>query len=388
MTSIHKIPVSHVEVGMFVSETTPGLAKTGLNSRGMISRADTLATLKNSGVDEIHIDTSKGKSSTYSSPISIWDNASTPQTKLKEERKRAAKVYGEARSLVGSLISNVKLGKPIEVGPVEDLAEEISGSVLANSNALMCLSQIREKDQYLLEHSINVGILMGVFARYLGYKDETLHQLVTGALLHDIGKIRVPSHILNKQGKLTDSEWDEMKKHVLYGEEVLLNSPGITDIAISICAQHHEKMSGGGYPRNLKGDQISNVGRIASIVDIYDAITADRCYHNGKSPFSTMKILVDLAKNDLDKNLVYQFVRCMGIYPVGTLVELDNGRLGVVEQTDVKKPDSPIVKLFFDMKKRSYDAEQIINLADPDVELRIAKAHNPDEIKIKVKDVI
>lgn len=374
---------------MFVSEQTPDLERTGLNSRGMISREATVEKLKLSGVKEIYIDTSKGKVSTYSSPVLNSPSPVPPRVELQEERKRAEKVYGEARSLMGNLIANVKLGKPIEVGPVEDLAEEISGSVLANSNALMCLSQIREKSKYLLEHSINVGILMGVFARYLGYEGDALHQMVTGALMHDIGKIRVPDHILNKQGKLTDVEWKEMQSHVLYGEEVLMKSKGITGIAMAICAQHHEKLSGGGYPRNLKGDQISTVGRIASIVDIYDAITADRCYHNGKSPFSTMKILVDLAKKDLDKNLVYQFVRCVGIYPVGTLVELENKTLAVVEQTDVQKPDKPIVKVFFDVKQRGYTQEKLVDLADPKLDgLSIIKAHNPDELKIKVRDVI
>ena len=373
---------------MFVSEKTPGLDGSGLNTRGLISRAETLETLRAYGIQELYIDTKKGKSSGYASPVTVPKEAPAPKVALKEEKKRAAKVYGEARSLMGNLISNVKLGKPIEVGPVEDLAEEISGSVLANANALLCLSQIRDKDKYLLEHSINVGILMGVFARYLGYKDDTLHQLVTGALLHDIGKIRVPDHILNKQGKLSEAEWQEMQNHVLYGEETLLKSKGITDIAISICAQHHEKLAGGGYPRNLKGEEISTVGRIASIVDIYDAITADRCYHNGKSPFSTMQILVDLAKKDLDKSLVYQFVRCMGIYPIGTLVELQGNRLAVVEQSNIAKPDLPQVKVFFDLKQRRFLPEEMLDLADPKTDLSIVKAYAPEDAGIKVKDVI
>jgi len=373
---------------MFVSETTPGMERTGLNSRGLISQPGTLDTLKKSGIAEIHIDTSKGKSSTYSTPVSIWGDSKHKKKGLEEERERAEQIYGEARSLVGNLIGNVKLGKPIEVGPVEELAEEISGSVLANSNALMCLSQIREKDQYLLEHSINVGILMGVFARYLGYRDDALHQLVTGALLHDLGKIRVPSHILNKQGKLNEKEWQEMQNHVLYGEETLIKSKGITDVALSICAQHHEKLSGDGYPRGLSGDQITTAGRIASIVDIYDAITADRCYHTGKSPFSTMRILVDLANKDLDKNLVYQFVRCVGIYPVGTLVELEDNMLAVVEETNTKSPDLPVVKVIFDLKKRQFLPEKMLDLSDSDCGLTIQKAHDPDSVSIKVKDVI
>jgi len=313
VTSIHRIPVKHVEVGMFVSDTTPGLSSTGLNSRGLISKPETLNRLTKSGIVEIHIDTSKGKASNYSEPVSVWSRDVEPTKDLAEERERAEKVYGEARSLVDNIISDVKLGKAIDAGPVQELAEEIGESLYANSNALLCLSQIREKDEYLLEHSINVGVLMGVFARYLGYQKEQLTQMVTGAVLHDIGKIRVPTEILNKAGKLEADEWREMQNHVLYGEEVLIKSHGVSDIALKICAQHHEKLSGTGYPRGLKGKKVSIYGRLASIVDIYDAITADRCYHNGRSPFDSMRILTDLGKEEaLDKSLVYQFIRCMG----------------------------------------------------------------------------
>ena len=215
---------------------------------------------------------------------------------FEEERQRAEQIYSEARSLVNTLVNDVKMGKAIEVGPIETLAHEVGESLFNNCNALLCLSQIREKDQYLLEHSINVGVLMGVFARFLGYESDTLHQLITGAILHDIGKIRVPDHVLNKAGRLTDQEWEEMRNHVLYGEEVLLKSEGISDIALSICAEHHEKLNGAGYPRKLKAEQISVYGRLASVVDIYDALTADRVYHKGRSPFEGMRILSSLSQ--------------------------------------------------------------------------------------------
>jgi len=191
VSSIHKIPTKHVEVGMFVSEKTPGMEKTGLNKRGLISKEKTLHRLRSSDVREVYIDTSKGKSSTFSSPVVKNEPPSEPTVAYEEERVRAEAVYGEARSLVGSLIGDVKMGNAIDVGPVEELGREISDSVLANANALLCLSQIREKDKYLMEHSINVGILMGVFARHLGYQDDVLHQMVTGAILHDLGKVRV-----------------------------------------------------------------------------------------------------------------------------------------------------------------------------------------------------
>ncbi|WP_370979316.1 HD-GYP domain-containing protein [Agaribacterium sp. ZY112] len=388
MTDVYRIPTQKVELGMFVSEQTPNLQATGLNSRGLISRAETLKKLKASGIAEIYIDISMGKGSSFAVPVLTNRADLKLKAPLEKERKRATKVYNEARSLVGNLVKDVKMGKAIEVGPVEELADEMCDSVLTNANALLCLSQIREKDQYLLEHSINVGILMGVFCRYLGYERNDLHQLVTGALLHDIGKVRVPYNILNKSGKLTDEEWQLMRNHVLYGEEVLTKSEGISDIALSICAQHHEKVSGGGYPRSLEGEQITTAGRLASIVDIYDAITAERCYHKGKSPFETMRILSELAGESLDKTLVYQFIRCMSVYPVGTLVELSNGCLAVVIQPSDKRPDQPMVKSFFNLRMRQFESEKVLDLSSRSCALKIVKAHDADALNIRVRDYI
>lgn len=389
MSSIHKIPTKHVEVGMFVSEKTPGIEKTGLKKRGLISKEKTLHRLRSSDVREVYIDTSKGKSSTFSSPVVKNEPPSEPTVAYEEERVRAEAVYGEARSLVGSLISDVKMGNAIEVGPVEELGREISDSVLANANALLCLSQIREKDKYLMEHSINVGILMGVFARHLGYQDDVLHQMVTGAILHDLGKVRVSDQILHKTGKLTDAEWKEMQNHVLYGEEVLMKSPGISDIAISICAQHHEKLNGKGYPRGLQNDDISMAGRMASIVDIYDAITADRCYHKGKSPNETMKILSRLGGEELDINLVYDFIRCMSVYPVGTMVELSNQCLGVVTIAHATRADRPTVKLFYDKQQRQYIRAKVIDLSsEAYLGLSITRAVDPNTLSVKVRNFI
>ena len=389
MSSIHKIPTKHVEVGMFVSEKTPGMEKTGLNKRGLISKEKTLHRLRSSDVREVYIDTSKGKSSTFSSPVVKNEPPSEPTVAYEEERVRAEAVYGEARSLVGSLIGDVKMGNAIDVGPVEELGREISDSVLANANALLCLSQIREKDKYLMEHSINVGILMGVFARHLGYQDDVLHQMVTGAILHDLGKVRVSDQILHKTGKLTDAEWKEMQNHVLYGEEVLMKSPGISDIAISICAQHHEKLNGKGYPRGLQNDDISMAGRMASIVDIYDAITADRCYHKGKSPNETMKILSRLGGEELDINLVYDFIRCMSVYPVGTMVELSNQCLGVVTIAHATRADRPTVKLFYDKQQRQYIRAKVIDLSsEAHLGLSIIRAVDPNTLSVKVRNFI
>lgn len=380
--------MEHIDIGMYVSGVTPRLSDVGFNTQGMISQKGTIERLVLSGIKELYIDVSKGKHSAYGVPVRDKNHNTSVKKTLTQERQKAEKVYGEAVSLVGSLMKDVKMGNPIDVGPVEELADDINNSVLNNANALLCLSQIREKDQYLLEHSVNVGILMGVLSRHMGFARDTVHQLVTGALLHDIGKIRVPYDVLYKPGKLSESEWAEMQRHVQYGQEVLLQSQGISDISMSICAQHHECLDGTGYPRKLKGEQINTYGRLASVVDIYDALTADRVYHQGKSPFEAMKTLIMLSKNHLDKTLVYEFIRCMSVYPVGTLVELNNGKLGVVLQANNQNPSAPEVRVFFNYKHGYFEKPQVVDLAKKTLGLMVVAVHDPRVVNIDIREFL
>ncbi len=278
--------------------------------------------------------------------------------------------------------------KAIDVTPVAELAEDINNSILNNVNALQCLSQIREKDKYLLEHSVNVGILMSIFSTFLGFDKATVKELTTGALLHDIGKIRVPSEILNKPGALTDEEWTEMRRHVIYGQAVLTKSPGISDIAKSICAQHHERLDGSGYPIGMAGEDIDTYGRLAAIVDVYDAVTASRCYHEGMSPFKAMKLLLSLADNHFDKTLVYSFIRCMSVYPVGTLVELNNGHAGVVIESNLETPNKPRLRMFYNIKHKRYEKPQVLDLARTKAPLEIIKTWHPEELGIKIDEFL
>ncbi len=385
---IRRIPISKLEVGMYITDQTEGIADGKLQSKGFINREETLAKIQAKGVGDIFIDVAKGKDSAFACPILSKDTTFKARVTLREEREKAERVYGEARGLVTDVLNNVKLGKAIDVTPVAELAEDINNSILNNANALQCLSQIREKDKYLLEHSVNVGILMSIFSTYLGFDKPTVKELTTGALLHDIGKIRVPSEILNKPGALTDEEWIEMKRHVIYGQAVLAKSPGISDIAKSICAQHHERLDGTGYPIGMAGEDIDTYGRLAAIVDVYDAVTASRVYHDGMSPFKAMKLLLSLADNHFDKALVYSFIRCMSVYPVGTLVELTNGRLGVVIESNLETPNKPRLRVFYNLKHKHYEKPQVVDLARSQANLDIVKTWHPEELGISIDEFL
>ena len=402
MATIKRIPISELKTGMYIAEVSNAwIPDNNLQKHGFVRRDETIALIRKLGAPHVYIDTDKGLDCETGVPLSelrAQQNASLRQLKsdgaespdsspLEEELARARQVHQNAKHLVDKVMQDVKLGQGVALGPAEQLAEEMVGSIFNNQNALLCMSRIRHKDSYLLEHSVNVAILMGVLARHLGYEGELLQQLVTGALLHDIGKIRVPDNILHKTERLEVAEWEEMKRHVDYGHAVLVETPGISPASLAICAEHHERLDGSGYPAGLSAEEISRFGRMAAVVDVYDAITADRVYHRGMTPTEALKKLLEWSDGHLDKGMVYEFIRCIGVYPVGTLVELASGRAGVVVEGNGRQPDRPRLRVVYDLASEQPLSPQLLNLAE-EADESIVRARDPEPLGIVLADYL
>ena len=210
---------------------------------------------------------------------------------------------------------------------VEPLVEKMVDSIFRHQDALIPLARLKTHDEYTFQHSVSVCALMVAFARGLKLSREVIKEIAIGALLHDVGKAKVPDDILNKPGKLTDGEFDKMKSHVVQSKIILHNTPGISEIALDVAAQHHERFDGTGYPNKLKGQEISFYGQMGAIVDVYDAITSNRVYHKGMAPTDALKKLLEWSKFHFNPELVQSFIRTIGIYPSGSLVRLESGRM-------------------------------------------------------------
>lgn len=366
---------------------------------GLIKQQLVIDKIKKLGVTELYIDASKGEDcpevaaidtvkqvqSEQFKSLSVQSGASAKRADVAQERERASKSYSEAKSLIGNLLIDIKLGKGIDSQAVDHSAEQLIESLNSNENALSCLSFIRSKDEYLLEHSVNVGILLGIFARARRVDEKTTQQLVAGGLLHDIGKILVPDEILNKPGKLTSDEWMEMQRHVTYGEQILDVTAGLSDITRSICRLHHERLDGTGYPRNLPADQITEFGRMAAICDVFDAITADRVYRKGMAPNLALRKLIEWSVFHLDKEIVYDFIRCCSVYPVGTLVELSNGQAAVVIEANRRFPKQPIVRVFYSLNAQQQLQPKVVNLASKKVTVNVVNTLDARQLKIDIQ---
>ncbi len=269
-------------------------------------------------------------------------------------------------------MQDVKLGNQVETEQAKSTVEKMIDSIFRNPHALLSLTKIRKKDEYTYMHSVSVSALLISFGRHLGYDAGPLKELGLGGLMHDIGKMKVPQEILNKRGSLTIKEYETMKEHVAYSRDLLEGTEGISKEAVLVASQHHERIDGSGYPLGLKGDEISKFGQLAAIVDVYDAMTANRCYRGRQEPAGVMKNLYEWKEHYFNSKLVEEFVRCVGIYPAGSLVRLASGLLAVVLNHDNKDLLNPAVRVVYNTKTDTLVSPYNLDLSTKNKEMIIS----------------
>lgn len=298
------------------------------------------------------------------------------KTTNRQEKTRAAAAISGARKLTSSFMDDVRLGKSINMKEIKKTVSECVQSILRNPDAMLWMSKIKDKDNYTSQHSLNVCILAINFGRHLGAPEDELSKLGVSALLHDIGKMRLPKDILHKAGPLNPQEQETFEKHPIYGRDLLLQQEGIYHGAVDVAYAHHELLDGSGYPRKIKAAGISDFTRIVTICDQYDALTSDRPASKGKSSRAALRFLYNHRGTKFDERLVHHFIECIGLYPSGSVVELQNGALGLVVGTNYKHRHLPKVLMLTDENKQK-QTERIINLAklidNPDSKLLIAR---------------
>ncbi|MDR2690026.1 MAG: HD-GYP domain-containing protein [Azoarcus sp.] len=376
---IKLIPIDKLQVGMYVHDLNCGwIEHNFLRNRFLVNDEKTRQKIIALGTHEIYIDVSKGADIAEEAPtLEETRHAVDAQIKaiahkeppippkpatLGEERQRARKLHAEANRIVQGMMSDIRLGKQIELEQIEPVVERIVDSIFRHQDALLPLAQLKNHDEYTFQHSVSVCALLTSFARALELPREIIREIATGALLHDVGKATVPDEVLNKPGKLTDAEFECMKSHVVQSKLILEATPGISPIALAVAAQHHERYDGSGYPNKLKGEEISLYGQMGSIVDVYDAITSNRCYHKGMPPTEALRKLLEWSKFHFKPELVQTFIRALGIYPTGSLVRLESGRLAIVEEQHIESLMQPTVKIIFHTRGGHYLQPETLDL--------------------------
>ncbi|EOD81171.1 HD-domain protein [Grimontia indica] len=366
---LQKVTIDNVEIGMYVEQIESQLARTKMKKPGFIRRQETIDNLREKGVLFVYIDADQ---------ITSDEDIQYRETKVgKHSSVKGNDEFGAAKELVdkskkqlSKLLNDVYENKPVDIEPVKQVSSDIVENIFERRDAVLWISGIREKSAYLLEHSMNVAFHLVNFGRYLELDRQTLEELAIGGLVHDIGKILVRDEVLNKPGKLSDEEFLHMKEHQTLSQPVLDSMIDLPKLSRDVSLMHHEKIDGNGYPNGLKGDELTLIGRMSCIVDIYDALTAERCYKPALSPSEAFKIMIGLTPFHLDPDLLKKFIRCIGFYPIGSVVELSNGRVGLVCKENPDDLMTPTVKMFYSAKTESFREVEYIDLKKrPDLKI-------------------
>jgi len=303
----------------------------------------------------------------------------TMPVSLHAEVERAAKICSQAKQAVVSMFQEARMGKTVDANGAQQLVEEISDSLARNASALISLARLKTADDYTYMHSVAVCAMMVALARQLGLDEAQTRSLGLAGLMHDLGKAVMPEEVLNKPGKLTDAEFGIMKSHPAEGRRLLLQVGKADPVALEVCLHHHEKVDGSGYPEGLKGDDISLFAKMGAVCDVYDAITSNRPYKSGWDPAESLRKMAEWAEGHFDQRVFQAFVKILGIYPVGSLLRLTSGRIGVVVEQTTKSLTTPRVKVFFSTKSNMRILPEVVDLSLPGCTDKIASREDPDK---------
>ena len=391
---LKKISVTDITLGMYLHELCGSWMdhpfwKTGF----VLENVADLQSLQSSAITEAWIDTAKGldlpegKGSEQIERVveraeallqGAQLSSSTPVA-MQDEIKRALDLCERSRAAVISMFTDARMGNAVDINSADDLVDEMAQSISRHPSALLSLVRLKNADEYTYMHSVAVCALMIALARQLDLPEKQVTEAGLAGLLHDVGKMSIDDDILNKPGRLTDAEFAKVRLHPVYGAKILLtNQPVASPLVYDVCLHHHEKFDGSGYPKKLKGEQISLFARMGAVCDVYDAITSDRPYKKGWGPADSLQRMAQWHGH-FDPKIFQAFVRTVGIYPVGSLVRLHSGRLGVVTEQNEQSLLKPKVKVFFSSKSKVPIEQVVVDLAHVHCQDSIASREQAEE---------
>jgi len=393
-----RINVKQLRLGMYIHELCGSwMDHPFWRGAFLLDNPHDLKTLLATGLD-VWIDDSKGLgvadgedekavAAEVETTLAQADTSAKPAQRVDvaQEAARAIKICAKSKQAVSSMFKEARMGKALSSGDALPIVEEISTSVMRNPGALIGLARLKNKDDYTYMHSVAVCALMVSLARQMGLNDEQIRQAGLAGLLHDVGKMTIPLGILNKPGKLTDAEFKAVQNHPIEGHKMLLEGSGISEAALDVCLHHHEKVDGSGYPERLTETQISLYAKMGAVCDVYDAITSNRPYKNGWEPAESLRKMAEWSKGHFDTEIFHAFVKSVGIYPIGSLVKLESGHLGVIVEQTAKSLLTPVVKVFFSIKSNTRIPPEVLDLSKPACKDKIVSHEDP--VKWGIKDI-
>lgn len=341
-----RLPPKDVKLGMFIVSFEGSWADRPFwQSRFRLDNPADLQRLRRSAIEAIVIDTDKGLS-----PEEAASRRTPALRSADPDRERASKAIAKGKRAVIRLFDDVRMGRNISAERLAPVVAELADEVDRNARLILRLLRLKNRDEYTYVHSVAVSALMMNFARHLELDEALLPEIGLAGLLHDVGKIAIPSDILDKPGRLTEGEFAVMKGHPGNGYDLLRASGGIPELALDVCLSHHERVDGTGYPHGREGEGLSLLARMGAICDVYDALTSDRAYKDAWTPQQALGAM-RRWKGHFDPELLVAFMTSLGIFPVGTLVRVRDSMLAIVVGENPEEPACPTVRSFYSISR-------------------------------------
>lgn len=286
------------------------------------------------------------------------------ESSVEEEMFLSSEAFQRAQELMTDVSEELSKDKLPEAERIREAVGGMVGSVVRNPDALIWLSKLKRSDNYSYDHALDVAIHLMAFGRHLGFPADELNNLGVAGLLQDVGKARIPLGLLQKAEALTPAERTVLRRHVEFSTEIVSAQPGISARVVEIVARHHERYDGSGYPRRLVGQEIGVLAEMAGLVDTYCALSYDRPYRRALNNQTVLHKLYISRSKHFSEALVIEFIQCIGLYPVGTLVELRSGEVGVVIEQNRVRRLKPRIMVLLDKDKQPPAAPLVLNLQD------------------------
>jgi len=379
------IEVSELTLGMYIHEFCgSGIDQSLWKDGFLLQNENDIYRIIETNIKELWINVCRGKDiggchKTRSADLALTDKCSSIcRATFDQELARAVKLCSRSKVAVQKMFGDLRMGRLLETSHVTELVIDISRSVMRHPDALISLVRLKTSDEYTFMHSVAVCALMIALARQLNLSSEMVVQAGIAGLMHDVGKAVMPAEILNKPGKLTAEEFETIQGHPEAGLDMLRVSEHFGVEVLDVCLHHHEKIDGTGYPHQLQGAQISLFARMGAVCDVYDAVTSERPY---KKPWGPADAIHRMAEwqGHFDFDIFQAFVRCVGIYPVGALVRLESGLVGIVIEQHETSLLTPSVNVFYSAVTGKHIAKMVVNLSIAVGQDRIVNRENPKD---------
>ena len=384
------IPVDELQFGMYVAELDRPWTDTPFRFQGFVLETpEQLETLKKY-CKQVQVDPDKaevvsrlrgqgpGGPSRGAVDLSRTGKVKyTEQAPVEQEFGRAMASYRVGEQAVQETVVALRARKTLDAQRVMEAVTGLTESVLRNPDAMLLYTQLQQKGDYTQSHALDVSVYMTAFGRFLEMSREDILLLGHLGLLQDIGKLRLPNALIEKRERLSAEEFDLAKKHVEHSAEILRETRGLPPQLAELALLHHERHDASGYPNKLRGKEIGLVGSIAAIADTFDALTARRPYAEPVAPSTALSMLYKWRGTFFDPFLVEQFIRCIGIFPIGSVVELNSGECGIVIAQNLEKRLQPRVMVVRDAEGNPLRPQKLVDLS------RNLKIANGEPYRIK-----